>query len=240
MLSTLNSFKNFCRSLKSRKHQLHHKKNTLKSIPTLQRIVKGKNVVILGSGPSLTYFTSAPKDFVIGGCNLSPHLAVKDTPFQLYATNAIALEKDPLIQEIYTNGTLTWIMSDLKEKKPSYWYKDYKSLREFQTLFDQDYLLKNIKALSEGDQLYFYSTGVQLLLMCFLAGANAVYTAGIDSESIINYHRNKHYKDDPKKKHNQHFTADNYALQQLLKNNFKLYSLDPHSLTLPYKALPPR
>ena len=216
------------------------------SVKSLKRVVAGKKIIIIGSGPSAKN-VELPKDSntLIACCNFSTKFLPKDLQASLYMTTSYAVEEMPsLVSECIQDKEYQWIGANkinfLKKHTNHLHAVRPRNVFMFSSLISLNPIFKNRTTLMKKGHYYFFSTGVQMTLLCLLAEAKEVYIAGIDIDPTVTYANNTRYETDPLVKINKHQLADSHAMQELANKNIPVYSLvesSPLSKILKHKTI---
>ncbi len=214
--------------------QIKSIRNDRKAIKYLQNIVCGKKILVIGSGPSAATLKRVPSDFVIACCNLSPTLLSKKENISLYATTGYAIDGNSKIIGILNENDFKCVFLDefpRKEivKKENIFIRNPHSIFLHRKIINISKLLLHIKRLKKNNQHYFFSTGVQLILLSLLAGAKEVYVIGIEADDLVKYGNDITYSYDPKVKLNAHLVADQHALSQMARHNLPVFAISKNS-----------
>ncbi len=208
------------------------KKQEHQTVEKLRQTVENKRVLVLGSGPSANNLKRIPKDMIVLGCNFSPALLPNDQEVHGLLTTSFAVKDSPEIQSVLETREFQWLASNKPRLIPSQHKacsRKAKYIQIFGDLIDLKPLLNKRMGLFKNGQWYFFSSGVQLILLALAAGAREVYVSGIDTSREVIYAQGRSYKKDSAYKKNQHLHADLHALHEIAQNNYPVYSLHQES-----------
>ena len=212
--------------------QYIYKNSFIESIAVLHTLVSGKRVVVIGSGSSVEHLPKLPNDVVVLACNFSPKFVPTDQDIAGYITTKFAYRGSPDIKELLHGRLFSWVGIDklsLAPKSSTSYRHTALYVKPYNPVVNTSELLrKRLFKFFEG-QFYWFSSGMQLILLALLAGAREVFVIGIDTGPIVTYSGNFKYKKDPAIKENRHLWADSYALSELQKKNEPVYALDGRS-----------
>jgi len=181
----------------------------------------------------------------VAACNFSPTILNSQQKIHVYLTTKQAITEKPSIVDLIIKCKPHWIATNkahflskkIQGRKIN--TRHAQLILPFQKLFPVKNLLKDRMALQKKNQLYFFSSGVQLILLSLLAGAKEVNVAGIELSDYVSYANGLHYEGDPANKNNVHQFADSYAFTKIKELKLPVYSLNKSSnlsKIVPHKA----
>lgn len=203
----------------------------------LEDLIKGKKVLILGSGPSAQMIQNLhiPNNTVVMAANLAPKLIPKNH-ISVYITTNLAMSESlgEIANILKTHSFDTIIVNNRKVINVE--TTNAENIITFDPK-DNNYLIKllnhrlNLKKrisfkCAQKSQHLFLSSGMQLLQYALFFGASEILLAGIDTKPLVTYSTETTYKSISKHKKNNHFMIDSLFIEfcSLEYNNISVLS----------------
>ncbi len=189
-----------------------------KLINHLKKHLHGKEVLILGSGPSAENLNRIPKDTLVMTVNLSIFNLPVASEIFLHSTTSHALKEAGIdiynITEVYNVSNLLVDERKIAVLSNSFLinFEDVSFVKEIFPLT----LFKKLNLLLS-NQHFHPSQGVNLILLTHIAGAKKIYVSGIDIPKQVTYASKSKYPNSYKKK-NMHYKIDSELADHLLKS----------------------
>ena len=209
-----------------------NKRTQYRAVDMLRSIVANKRVLIVGSGPSVQYIDKIPQDVVVLSCNFSSALLSTEQKVTGLLTTSFALKDSPQIVSLLKTRSFDWLAYN-KKTIPGLSLQPHRRTAKYIQLFaqvidTQSLLTKRMKLYRKG-QWYFFSSGVQLVLLAIMAESREIYISGIEASPRVVYPRGVGYTRDEAYKMNRHLHADDYALREIARTHPHVYSLHTES-----------
>ncbi len=205
--------------------------------PIRRRLIEGRRVMIVGSGPSAAELKSIPPDMVVLTCKRALKLFLDNglpRPVNLYICAKGAMKRNPVIEELISAvKTDILVMDDLRyakslgklfnayrllipdDGKDNFYFKKLlgaDAVREFK---------RTNPSLPGQKRLAHVSTGLRLLQYAVYFGAKEIYMAGIDLNS------EDHFFGEARKQ--KHVAVDNYFMKKIAERRSNIFSVSASS-----------
>ena len=222
-------------------------KKTICKEEELVNKVKGKRVLILGSGPSANDLKSIPEDVIIFTCNFGPQLLLDKglrTDIELYICMGITFKRYP-----GKNKDIVGLLSKINLK-----YMVTEDKRLFENIFHKttiedsnrnSYYLKKIIHPHKCNEIFKgitsgYSTGNHLIQYALALEAKEIYIIGMDGGFKVHFWSNPDDINEEEKRIFEHGEFDRRFIEILSKKYNYIYSISkssPINKYLNYKEL---
>ena len=189
----------------------------------LRRLIKGKRVLIIGSGPSATELSRIPNDVLIFTCNAGVNLLASKNlgrKMDFYFCNAEKIIKKAVVDALRAVKTNVFMTTDIQAvEQLSILSNSCSRLM----LYDQ--IHKNFSWSWAKKYGYIsrktVSTGLRLLQYALYFKASEIYIIGVDlGEGRYFWGQDKKQK---------HFGSDTNFIDAALRSHGRIYSLSPNS-----------
>ncbi|MBI3252519.1 MAG: hypothetical protein HYZ52_04295 [Candidatus Omnitrophica bacterium] len=210
---------------KNPRRYLAEKLSRLKNAPALRRLIHGRRVLVLGSGPSAGELDSIPKDVLILTCNNGVKLLSEkhfNRAIDLYYCTATKIGKKDIM------GALQKVKTDIFITTNPGQIADHAAFAgSYRRLMSYDNMHKNFARRLYWAKKYRFknrktvSAGVRLLQYALYFGAYEIFIIGIDLETSGYFWGGKNRQ--------KHAGVDANFIQAAQKTHGAIYSLSPKS-----------
>jgi hypothetical protein len=218
-------------------HQVHRTLSQPIQDAILRKLIGGRRVFVLGSGPSAAELTRIPDDVLLFSCNVAPEALLQKglhPPIDLYIANAVArrnygLRVNRILDQLTVRNYLT--------RSPRY-IRSLGNLRCERVLYDRatedsNYLLRRWMDKTLVDDLAartwrgIPSSGVALLIHALVYGAREIYCLGLDLDD--RGHAVAGSETDPRIYVEHHQQLDHGILRHANQRFGNVFSVSPNS-----------